>query len=160
VAQSAFLLYSLFSVDIFTTRVEQLVTRDPPKGLSTAMRGLLLALMGANLIAAAGAEALSGLAIRGAEAARDALAARRRACGGGGAFGLGGGRDAAAAHALLMPGGLPAVVRGNSANLSPVAGAGGPGLPGLGAGLGAGEEGGIPGVHVPRMQRPAGAELL
>jgi hypothetical protein len=125
--------------------VQQIVGRDPPLGLSTGLRALLLALMGVNLVAAAAVEAASGAALRGVEALRDWIAARRR-----GGVPLGGG-DAAARQALLLAGGLPAVRTTSGAPLASPSPTG----PVVAA---AGE--GVPGVHVPRMARPAGAELL
>jgi hypothetical protein len=137
-------VYSLFSVDAFTTRVQQIIGRDPPTGLSTGLRALLLALMAVNLVVAVAAEAASGLAIRGVEALRDALEARRRGA-------PGGARDAAARQALLMAGGLPAV---RTASGAPGASPSPTGAVASGAGEG------VAAVHVPRMARPAGAELL
>jgi len=136
-AQTAFLLYSLFSVDRFTNRVQQIVTRDPPDGLTHAMRALLLALMGVNLIAAVGAEAMSGAVIRLVERLRERV--MRGRCARDGSPGV--------TQSLLLPGGLPAVVRGRSG-----------GLPSPGGAPEGG--GGVAAIHVPRMQRPAGAELL
>ncbi|KIY91299.1 hypothetical protein MNEG_16665, partial [Monoraphidium neglectum] len=62
--QTAFLGYSLFSVDPFTTKVQQIVGFDR---LPLSLRGVLLGLMGANLVVAVAAEALSVYAIRGIE---------------------------------------------------------------------------------------------
>lgn len=141
-AQLAFLLYSLFSVDAFTTRVQQIVGRDAPLGLSNGMRALLLALMVANLAAAAVAEAGAALAVRGCEKLRTALGARRAA------------RDVSVRQSLLGPGGLAAGRLGSGISASPSPDAAGQAAAPAAAGSG------IAALHVPRMQRPAGAELL
>jgi hypothetical protein len=45
ILQVAFLIYSLFSVDAFTTKVQTMVGRGPPDGLPTAFRAGLLLIM-------------------------------------------------------------------------------------------------------------------
>lgn len=126
VAQAAFLFYSLFSVDPFTLKVQQIVGYDV---IPMSLRAILLALMGVNMAVAYFVELASGAAVRGAEKVGAWAAARR-----GGGAGTGG--DASARRALLRPGG------GAAAPAEPRAGEG------------------VAGLHVPRMQRPAGAELL
>jgi hypothetical protein len=87
-AQTAFLLYSLFAVDAFTTKAMQLVpSRDPP--LTWAMRAGLLGVMLANLLLAFCADAASRPLVRvfaRRAAARDeeglGRVGRRGCCGG------------------------------------------------------------------------------
>ena len=78
VLQLLFLVYSLFSVDAFTTRVQTLVGTQPPDGLPYAFRVGLLALMAVNAVAAVGAELLCGALLRLAGRARSAAWLRRR----------------------------------------------------------------------------------
>jgi cation-transporting ATPase 13A3/4/5 len=63
VLQVAFILYSLFSVDAFTLRIE-LVGRDPPQGLPTAYRATLLGIFAVNAAAAGAALLLSVLVMQ------------------------------------------------------------------------------------------------
>eukprot|EP00879_Flechtneria_rotunda_P030116 GHRR01032684.1.p1 GENE.GHRR01032684.1~~GHRR01032684.1.p1 ORF type:complete len:194 (-),score=33.57 GHRR01032684.1:417-998(-) len=59
ILQVAFLIYSLFSVDPFTIKVQTLEGKDPPTGLPNAFRAGLLVIMVVNAVAAIGAELLS-----------------------------------------------------------------------------------------------------
>jgi len=59
IAQTMFIIYSLFSVDAFTTKVVQMVGLDPtatPMGLPESWRALLLALLIVNALVAVVAE--------------------------------------------------------------------------------------------------------
>eukprot|EP00798_Chlamydomonas_sp_ICE-L_P017927 gene17927-24321_t len=60
--QFGFVLYSLFSIDPFNSKVQELVNEDPPMTLD--FRAALLGLMCINMAAASLAEALSGVAVR------------------------------------------------------------------------------------------------
>lgn len=64
ILQVLFLIYSLFSVDAFTLKVQQLVGKDPPQGLPDAFRAGLLAIMAVNAVAAGAAEVLSIYSLR------------------------------------------------------------------------------------------------
>eukprot|EP00775_Hariotina_reticulata_P010483 gene10483-10642_t len=48
ILQTLFFIYSLFSVDAFTTKVTNLVGKDPPDGLPDVFRAVLLAILVAN----------------------------------------------------------------------------------------------------------------
>lgn len=64
ILQALFLLYSLFSVDKFTLKVQTMVGLGPPDGLPYAFRAGLLAIMVVNAVAAVVAEMLSTYGLR------------------------------------------------------------------------------------------------
>jgi hypothetical protein len=64
ILQVAFLIYSLFSVDAFTTKVQTMVGRSPPDGLPTAFRAGLLLIMVVNAAVAMLAELGSTYGLR------------------------------------------------------------------------------------------------
>lgn len=64
VLQFLFLIYSLFSVDAFTLKVQTMVGKDPPQGLPDAFRAGLLAIMAVNAVAAVVAEVLCGYSLK------------------------------------------------------------------------------------------------
>ncbi|WIA28629.1 hypothetical protein OEZ86_011166 [Tetradesmus obliquus] len=64
ILQVMFLIYSLFSVDAFTTKVQTMVGRGPPDGLPTAFRAGLLLIMVVNAAVALLAELGSTYGLR------------------------------------------------------------------------------------------------
>eukprot|EP00878_Enallax_costatus_P028460 GHUV01030743.1.p1 GENE.GHUV01030743.1~~GHUV01030743.1.p1 ORF type:complete len:1032 (+),score=296.88 GHUV01030743.1:1466-4561(+) len=130
ILQVLFLIYSLFSVDPFTIKVQQLVGKDPPKGLPDAFRAGLLAIMAVNAAAAVLAEVLSTYSLRLIAKGQTSSWWRRRK----------GAADPAMRQGLLGPVLLGSTMSGQ--------------ISGKGSAPGS-----LP-VHLPTLQPPSGAALL
>lgn len=135
VLQVAFIIYSLFSVDAFTVKVQELVGRDPPDGLPTSYRATLLLIFVINAVASGCALLLSVLVLQLLAKMRAQPWWQRRL------------EDSShSAQALLGSGtGAPGQQHG---------------VPPTSVQLTATKGHGVNGVHVPTLQTPAGAALL
>ena len=135
VLQVGFIVYSLFSVDAFTVKVQEIVGKDPPMGLPMSYRVTLLVVFCVNAVASAGALLLSVLVLTLLDRMRAQPWWQRRLE-----------ETSSSAQALLANGGgqsVPAAhVPASAVQLTVTKGTGPKSL------------------HVPTLQAPSGAALL
>jgi len=133
VLQVGFITYSLFSVDAFTLKVQEIVGRDPPLGLPTTYRATLLVVMLVNAAAAGGALLLSVMMLQLLSQMRSQPWWQRRLE-----------QESSSAQALLVNGARPGGVPAPAVQLTATkAAAVGPNS-----------------LHMPTLQAPSGAALL
>lgn len=137
VLQVGFIVYSLFSVDAFTVKVQEIVGMGPPQGLPMSFRVTLLIIFLVNAAASGGMLLLSLLILRIMERVRGQPWWQRQLD-----------DQSSSAQALL------------SNNAGPMAAAGA--VPGAAVQLTASKPtaAGSHGLHVPALQTPSSAALL